>query len=248
MQAKAYSARFETWLIRRFMRSAFSRFSIDYLREACVNIHGIYKIFQHYFRPKRIRALKLALPVLSDAKTTVLDIGGTADWWADVAPVTSDITIVNLDARLEADCLRAGYKFKVVDGRSLPFADGQFDLVHSNSVVEHVGSFDDQQRFVSELKRCGKAIYLQTPNKWFPVEPHLVAVFIHWLPFAIERRLVRWLSVWGWVQRPTQAQIDEFLLSTRLLDGREIDRMFPGYRRCDEKFFGLTKSFVVVKS
>lgn len=212
-----------------------------------MNIHAIYGFFQRYFRPKRIRLLKNAMPALGDIRTSVLDIGGTAAWWAEVAPATKNITIINLDNRLAADCLRAGYKFKVADARALPFVDGEFDLAHSNSVIEHVGSFDDQQRFASEIKRCGKALYLQTPNKWFPVEPHLVAVFIHWLPFSIERRLVRWCSVWGWVVRPSQAQIDEFLLSTRLLNGVEIGHLFPGYRRCDEKLFGLTKSFVVIK-
>jgi hypothetical protein len=212
-----------------------------------MNIHTAYGFFQRRFRPKRIKALKASFPLLDSPNSTVLDMGGVASWWSVVNPGTRLITIINLDARHQKTCEQAGYFFMAADARELPFKDHQFDLVHSNSVIEHVGSFDDQRRFASEMLRCGKAIYLQTPNHWFPVEPHLMTVFIHWLPFSVKRHLVRWFSAWGWINRPTQAKIDEFLRDIRLLTRHEVETLFPGCSMQNEKFMGLVKSFVVVR-
>ena len=192
--------------------------------------------------------MRKSLPILDDPQARILDVGGVAGWWEEVRPASADITIINLDPATREACEKAGYRFLVADARSLPFANREFDLVHSNSVIEHVGGLDDQCRFASEAHRCGKAIYIQSPNKWFPVEPHLIALFIHWLPFKIQRHLVRRFSVWGWVTKPSQVEIDQFLHGTRLLSGREVDAMFPGYARSDEKFMGFTKSFVVVRA
>lgn len=212
-----------------------------------MDMNSIYGFFQQRFRPKRIRALKSQFPMLQRKDATVLDVGGVASWWKEVDPATRSITIVNLDARHERTCEQAGFRFFAADGRALPFRDGEFDLVHSNSVIEHVGSLDDQRRFAHELRRCGKAIYLQTPNRWFFVEPHLVALFVHWLPPAVQRRLIRWASVWGLVNRPDQQQIDAFLRDTRLLTRREVEELFPDCELQRERVFGFTKSFVVVR-
>ena len=70
----------------------------------------------------------------------------------------------------------------VADGRDLPFGDGEFDVAFSNAVVEHVGSSDDQERFVRELCRVSKQVFVTTPNRLFPVDPHTLLPFLHWLP------------------------------------------------------------------
>lgn len=212
-----------------------------------MNIHAIYAVFQRRFRPHRIRKLRELLPVLQDPNARILDVGGSPDWWAEVKPASRDITVLNLDMRLRKACLEAGLHFVCADARALPFPDRAFDLVFSNSVIEHVGTFADQQRFAREALRCGKAVYCQTPNRWFPVEPHIIAAFIHWLPRRTQAGLIRWFSVWGWVTRPSRVVIAAFLDTTRLLSRAEIAELFPGSVRADEHVFGLTKSFVVVK-
>lgn len=93
----------------------------------------------------------------------------------------------------------------VGDGRALPFADGSVDVVLSNAVIEHVGSRQDQQEFVAEHLRVGRAWIITTPNRWFPVESHTSVVFKHWSP--------RW-----------RAKRDEF---TRLLSRREFEELLP---------------------
>lgn len=211
-----------------------------------MNIHSIYQFFMKRFRPARIRRLKQQCAEI-DGSGAILDVGGTQGWWAMVEPRNRNITIVNLDARHAQAVERAGYKFEVVDGRTLPYADGAFDLVFSNSVIEHVGTWEQQQRFAAEMLRVGRRIYLQTPNKWFPVEPHLIAVFLHWLPSAIQIPLVRWFSVWGWVTKPTRQRAAEFVEGTRLLSRGDLQRLFPGCRIEKESVLGLAKSYIVLK-
>ena len=79
------------------------------------------------------------------------------------------------------------------DGRDLPFADGAFDLGFSNAVVEHVaGGRDGQRRFVHELCRVARRVFVTTPNRWFPLEVHTLLPFAHWLPEDARTRVVRW--------------------------------------------------------
>ncbi len=70
----------------------------------------------------------------------------------------------------------------VADGRDLPFADGEFDVAFSNAVVEHVGGREDQERFVRELCRVADRVFVTTPNRLFPVDPHTLLPLVHWLP------------------------------------------------------------------
>lgn len=77
------------------------------------------------------------------------------------------------------------------DGRSLPFADRQFDVVYSNAVVEHVGPRLEQQRFIRELERVAKRGFVTTPNRLFPVDPHSRLPLVHWLPPGIGWPLIR---------------------------------------------------------
>jgi hypothetical protein len=79
------------------------------------------------------------------------------------------------------------------DGRELPFEDRQFDLGFSNAVVEHVaGGRAEQRRFVRELCRVARRVFVATPNRNFPVDPHSLLPFVHWLPDGdLRRRALR---------------------------------------------------------
>lgn len=104
-------------------------------------------------------------------------------------------------------CVRA-------DGRDLPFADGEFDLGFSNAVVEHVGTREDQRRFVHELCRVARRVFVTTPNRRFPVEVHTLLPFVHWLPRRQEHALYRLL------RRPAGLDVE-------LLSEREFRTLFP---------------------
>jgi SAM-dependent methyltransferase len=79
----------------------------------------------------------------------------------------------------------------------LPFADGEFDLVYCSSVIEHVAP-SRREAFAAELRRVGRGWFVQTPAFSFPVEPHALLPFAHWLPVALRKRYWRLGAAGGW--------------------------------------------------
>jgi methyltransferase family protein len=130
---------------------------------------------------------------------TLLDVGVTSDqsyessnyveaWY----PHKDRVTAVGLDDAAFLEQRYPGLTYRRADGRSLPFADDSFDVVHSSAVLEHVGSADNQRAFITELTRVAKrVVFLTTPNRWFPVEFHSVLPLVHWLPRPWFRRVLR---------------------------------------------------------
>jgi len=151
----------------------------------------------HYQRRKMFAAfLAAARPTEAD---TILDIGATSDRSYDHSnyleawyPHKHRITAAGIDegARFLED-LYPGVTFTAANGLDLPFADDSFDVVHSSAVLEHVGSRDQQAQFLRECWRVArKAVFVTTPNRWFPVEFHTVLPLVHWLPPEVFRRLL----------------------------------------------------------
>ena len=130
---------------------------------------------------------------------TLLDVGVTSDrsysssnyleaWY----PYKDRITAVGVDDASFLNELYLGTQFIFADGCQLPFADRQFDYVHSSAVIEHVGSADNQKRFIAESFRVARqGVCLTTPNSWFPVEFHTLLPLVHWLPKQQFRVLMR---------------------------------------------------------
>jgi SAM-dependent methyltransferase len=76
-----------------------------------------------------------------------------------------------------------GTKYVRYDAKgTFPFADDEFDVCYCNAVIEHVGSPESRRRFVRELLRVGKKVFLTTPNRWYPIDFHKMIPFLHWLP------------------------------------------------------------------
>jgi len=153
-----------------------------------MNIHSLYRPFLHSFRRRRMKRFSQEFSI--GAETRVLDVGGSDFNWQFV-PEKPRLTLLNLSGPPHQP------HWVVADGRYLPFAGKSFDVVYSNSVVEHLGTYENQALFAAECRRVGKRYYVQTPNRGFPVEPHLITPFVHWLPRTWQRRLLRNLTVWG---------------------------------------------------
>jgi SAM-dependent methyltransferase len=150
----------------------------------------------------RERKLRLFLELFHPGPgTTVVDVGvtdapfaahggGSSDnFFEALYPWPGQITAVG---RTGLDRFAAAFPEVTAvqaDGRDLPFADGQFDLGFSNAVVEHVaGGRDEQRRFLAELCRVAERVFVTTPNRFFPVDPHTLLPFVHWLPDSELRR------------------------------------------------------------
>lgn len=105
-----------------------------------------------------------------------------------------------------------------------------------------------QEALAAEMRRIGRAIYCQTPNRWFPLEVHYLTLFLHWHPRLLRNYFAaRFLTGWGWLVRPGRQQIREYADSISLLGYSEMKRLFPDCEIEREKFLGLTKSIIAVK-
>jgi hypothetical protein len=207
-----------------------------------VEIQRVYRGLTRRFRRRRMRRFAERLGV--DERTTVLDVGGGAFNW-QLAPVRPRVTLVNLEP--PADAAEGGFDIVVANALALPCADASYDVAFANSVIEHLGSEASQRRFAEELRRVGRALWVQTPARSFPFEPHLLTPFVHYLPRPWQRRLLRRFSVWGLLTRPSQERIDRVVAQTRLLGRRELRALFPDCEILRERFLGLTKSYVAVR-
>ena len=129
---------------------------------------------------------------------TILDVGATSDrtlshsnyleaWY----PHKEQITATGIDDASFLEEMYPGLRFVRTDGSSLPFPDGSFDYLHSSAVLEHVGSRESQTRFLREAWRVvRKGVFINTPNRFFPIEVHTALPFVHWLPARTFRQVV----------------------------------------------------------
>jgi 2-polyprenyl-3-methyl-5-hydroxy-6-metoxy-1,4-benzoquinol methylase len=122
------------------------------------------------------------------------------------------------------------------------FKNGTFDLVFSNSVIEHLYTFEKQQKMASEIMRVGKSYFIQTPNVYFPIEAHYALPFAQYyskafLHFILTKTKFSRLKKWN------SAEASQYIAEIRLLNAKEMKALFPGASLLKEKVLGLTKSF-----
>lgn len=197
----------------------------------------------------RRRRFDLFLSLLRTLKdhVEILDIGGTQQFWdLMLAEDASDIrvTLFNIEHQPVSS---SRFVSAAGDARSMPqFGDESFDVVFSNSVIEHVGDYSDQRRMAEEIKRVGRRYFVQTPNKRFPLEPHFLLPWFQYLPMSLRAWLLNRFNV-GWYRRiPDITAARDEVESIQLLTRRRFRDLFPEARIVDENFAGLTKSFVAI--
>ena len=135
----------------------------------------------------------------SSPEQTILDVGVTVnetytmDNYLEVLyPHKRSITAVGMEDGSHLEKKYPGMKFIRVEPGPLPFRNGEFEVVHSSAVIEHVGTHENQSEFLREIWRVArKGIFITTPNRWFPIEFHTVLPLVHWLPPAIFRAVLR---------------------------------------------------------
>ena len=176
----------------------------------------------------------------------ILDVGGKQAFWEQMGFTNEDdVEIVLLNLTTMPVSL-PNFTSVVSDARNMQqFREKEFDVVFSNSVIEHVGDYDQQLQMAKEVLRVGKRYFVQTPNLYFPLEPHFLFPYFQLLPFQTRVLLVRHFDI-GWYKKmPVREQAAELVRSHRLLTEKEMLQLFPQSNIYREKFLGLTKSFVV---
>jgi SAM-dependent methyltransferase len=192
------------------------------------------------FRRKRSRFFRRLLANLP-RPIRLLDVGGTEQFWTQTGFSADDdleITLLNLEPRQAGHCRQV-----IGDARDMSyFADQRFDVVFSNSVIEHVGTWTDQLNMAREIHRVGKRYYVQTPNRYFPIEPHFLFPLFQFLPGFVRASLHASFTL-GWMDRaPSRGEARKAVESIRLLSTDQMKRLFPEAAIYSEQYFGLTKS------
>ncbi|MEN9685667.1 MAG: hypothetical protein RLZZ28_1453 [Bacteroidota bacterium] len=174
----------------------------------------------------------------------ILDIGGTPGFWESMNFFEDGISITLLNLTSQPVSVQ-GITSVVGDATSLTaFANQSFDIVFSNSVIEHLYDFESQKKMASEVRRVGKRYFIQTPNYWFPIEPHWVFPLFQFLPFSIKVLLTQHCSLGHIKKIPDKKIAGEQVKEVRLLTLKEMKQLFPNGAIYKEKIGGLNKSFV----
>jgi len=169
---------------------------------------------------------------------TILDVGAGAGGALARFNHTNPIVAIDLDP-IPSDWLsQPNVTVARADATDLPFADRHFPVVFSNSVIEHIPK-RLQPAFANEIRRVGARYFVQTPNRWFPIEPHYQMPLFQFLPQRVQRFLNRHLTL-GWREKGNWEEIN-------LLSGRDLRRLFPDAEIHRERLLGLTKSFMVIR-
>ena len=203
------------------------------------------------FRRRRLAGfVRLVDEVLRDkSECRILDVGGTQAYWRESRDLWQGrpvaVTLLNVEAEPVDDP-----RFVSVEGDACDlarFESGSFDLVHSNSVIEHVGRWGRMSDMAREVARVGRRYFVQTPAYWFPLEPHFRVPFFHWLPEPVRLKIVMARPCGSF---PRAASIDQamaFLEDSNLLDHARLARLFPDARIERERVGPFTKSYVAIR-
>lgn len=206
------------------------------------------------FRARRVlpllRMIESAFAVHGEVR--IIDVGGTRAYWGIVPrrfleDKSVTVTLVNLPGTFATG--RSGpFEFVAGDGCDLSmFGDRSFHIAHSNSVLEHVGDWTRMQAFADQITRVADAYFVQTPNFWFPIEPHCMTPFFHWLPMPVRLWLVSHFQLGHWKRAGCADEARQIVDSARLLSRRRFQELFRDARIVTERLAGLPKSFVAIK-
>ena len=203
------------------------------------------------FRQRRFQHIQPLIEAIIREKghCRIADIGGTQYYWKIaedfVARSPVEINLINLEAVPVTNP-----KFVSHAGNACAldqFADNSFDLVHSNSVIEHVGSWAHMADMARHVRRLAPTYVVQTPNFWFPYEPHFRFPMFHWLPEPVRCRLLMRFNLGFGGRRQTIDAAMRAVQSSNLLDARQMQALFPDARLVRERIGPLTKSVMLIR-
>ena len=201
-------------------------------------------------RWKRTKQLLDMIP--PGTPTRILDVGGTEHFWmnlyADANTIPCDIAITIVNIIPPTTSQHPQIKTLAGDARDLSgFQTEEFDVCFSNSVIEHVGTLLDQKRMAAEIRRVAKRYFVQTPYRYFPIEPHFHVLGWAQMPVPVRIAMHRHFDL-GWMNaQPDYALAKADVEQIRLLNIREVRALFPDARLVTEQLGPLLKSLIAIR-
>lgn len=206
------------------------------------------------FRSRRFAKIQnLMEKILAErGRCDIVDLGGTETYWLigeDFIRRNRDrlhITLVNPEVEQLRD--RDLFTFVACSATETDLLSGHhFDLVHSNSVIEHVGEWSDMEQFAANVRRLALRYYVQTPNYWFAYEPHFRFPGFQFLPERVRVELVMRYSLGFFPRYDDRATALDVIRHHRLLSTRQMAKLFPDASISHEKVFRLNKSILAIR-
>ena len=197
----------------------------------------------HSMRSKRFKYF-MSLVKKLDFPINILDIGGTQEYWVNMGLDDGNykITLLNLS---EQNTTSPNFKSVVGDATNLKnYEDKSFDVVFSNSVIEHLFTKENQQKMAKEVMRVGEYYFIQTPNYYFPLEPHFLFPGFQFLSKPIRTSLINKFNLGHIPRKRSMSDARLIVDEIRLLTIGEMKELFPQSSIWKEKFGGLVKSIV----
>jgi len=199
------------------------------------------------FREKRFHFFTTLLEgIKSDEPIHILDIGGTEIYWERMKFTSNNnviITLLNLETVPAKNNNFISIKGDACDLSS--FKDKQFDIVFSNSVIEHLFSIDNQKKMANEAMRVGKFYFVQTPNYFFPIEPHWLFPFFQFLPFKTRVFLTKNFDLGHYKKSANKEDAIKRVNEVKLLTEKQMKNLFPRGKVYRETFLSLVKSITM---
>ena len=176
---------------------------------------------------------------------TILDVGGKINFWENrslAGNLDYKITIINIEKETSK---YSNINYEIGDATDLSqFNNKSFDVVHSNSVIEHLYNFENQKKMASEIMRVGQKYIVQTPNKNFFLEPHYLLPFFQFMPDKL-KYLILTKTKLSRLKRWDKNFSKQYINEIRLLSLKELKVLFPNSKIYFEKFLGMNKSFTM---
>jgi len=195
------------------------------------------------FRKKRFQFFEQKLALLKKP-VSIVDIGGTIRFWTDEQYHKKDVLITVVNLRKE-DSPYTNISAIAGDACNLSmFRDHSFDIAFSNSLIEHLYTQANQVKMAREAMRVGRYHFVQTPNRYFPIEPHFKFPLFQFLPSSVQILLQTKTSLINGT-RYDRAYAEEIIREIRLVSRREMEAYFPESDVYVERYLGFSKSFIV---
>lgn len=203
--------------------------------------------FNQKFREKRFLFFtNLLSKIEADIPIHILDIGGTEIYWERMGFTNREnvhVTLLNLTPTAVSN---VHFTSVVGDACNLSeYGDGAFDVVYSNSVIEHLFTKENQEKMAKEVRRVGRNYYVQTPNYYFPIEPHWLFPFFQFLPYRLRVEMTKNYDLGNFKKTGNKSAAMTRVDEIKLLTPKEMKELFPEGGMYKEVFMGLTKSITM---
>ena len=206
--------------------------------------------FVNQFRQKRFELLKNGIEkLIQKDHFKILDIGGDIQYWKNIGwqHPACKIHLLNLYESIVPENETQQFNSSVGNGLSLEYKKGEVDLIFSNSVIEHVGSYANQQIFAGEVRRVSDKYIVQTPSIWFPLEPHSLIPLFQFLPHSIRALLIMTFNINYFPKAKKYKEAIKVSHSTLMFTHKRFKQLFPEAEIQVERFLGIPKSYTAIK-